>query len=132
MSFCFFKQKTAYEMRSSDWISDVCSSDLWLFSTFLRTLAVRGMPHLENWRADRGAPVLSKSVLKDTANRDNFTWDHIREARDFWKGNLIVKGILSTSDARLCADIGVDGIVVSNNGGRQVEERKRKSLNPSH
>src|SRR3546814_2426497 len=26
--FCFFKQKTAYEMRSSDWSSDVCSSDL--------------------------------------------------------------------------------------------------------
>src|SRR3546814_1147455 len=28
MCFCFFKQKTAYEMRSSDWSSDVCSSDL--------------------------------------------------------------------------------------------------------
>src|SRR3546814_14910612 len=28
MSFCFFKQKTAYEMRISDWSSDVCSSDL--------------------------------------------------------------------------------------------------------
>src|SRR3546814_4066054 len=29
--FFFFKQKTAYEMRISDWSSDVCSSDLWLF-----------------------------------------------------------------------------------------------------
>src|SRR3546814_6261301 len=29
-SFFFFKQKTAYEMRISDWSSDVCSSDLWL------------------------------------------------------------------------------------------------------
>src|SRR3546814_10907868 len=28
MCFCFFKQKTAYEMRISDWSSDVCSSDL--------------------------------------------------------------------------------------------------------
>src|SRR3546814_7786454 len=28
MALCFFKQKTAYEMRSSDWSSDVCSSDL--------------------------------------------------------------------------------------------------------
>src|SRR3546814_4910882 len=28
--FFFFKQKTAYEVRSSDWSSDVCSSDLWL------------------------------------------------------------------------------------------------------
>src|SRR3546814_3060775 len=31
MCFCFFfKQKTAYEMRISDWSSDVCSSDLWM------------------------------------------------------------------------------------------------------
>src|SRR3546814_8058312 len=30
MCFCFFKQKTAYEMRISDWSSDVCSSDLFL------------------------------------------------------------------------------------------------------
>src|SRR3546814_1109138 len=31
--FCFFKQKTAYEMRISDWSSDVCSSDLYLASS---------------------------------------------------------------------------------------------------
>src|SRR3546814_428983 len=31
MSFFFFKQKTAYDMRISDWSSDVCSSDLWVF-----------------------------------------------------------------------------------------------------
>src|SRR3546814_1576500 len=31
--FFFFKQKTAYEMRISDWSSDVCSSDLWAYST---------------------------------------------------------------------------------------------------
>src|SRR3546814_5161936 len=30
MCFFFFKQKTAYEMRISDWSSDVCSSDLWI------------------------------------------------------------------------------------------------------
>src|SRR3546814_4220887 len=38
MSFCFCKQKTAYEMRISDWSSDVCSSDL-LVQTFLRDMA---------------------------------------------------------------------------------------------
>src|SRR3546814_1397274 len=32
-SFFFFKQKTAYEMRISDWSSDVCSSDLFVFGT---------------------------------------------------------------------------------------------------
>src|SRR3546814_5216712 len=33
--FFFFKQKTAYEMRISDWSSDVCSSDLWLGVDFV-------------------------------------------------------------------------------------------------
>src|SRR3546814_7653637 len=44
--FFFFKQKTAYEMRISDWSSDVCSSDLWLvccFSTSGGTFAVIGV-----------------------------------------------------------------------------------------
>src|SRR3546814_5926523 len=34
VDFVFFKQKTAYEMRISDWISDVCSSDLWSSTAF--------------------------------------------------------------------------------------------------
>src|SRR3546814_7275871 len=36
MLFCFFKQKTAYEMRISDWSSDVCSSDLTVDTEFMR------------------------------------------------------------------------------------------------
>src|SRR3546814_5481286 len=52
--FFFFKQKTAYEMRISDWSSDVCSSDLDVF----RTLATESLadrvhnPGLEEARAD--------------------------------------------------------------------------------
>src|SRR3546814_9399093 len=38
--FFFFKQKTAYEMRISDWSSDVCSSDLLLLDALVHTLAV--------------------------------------------------------------------------------------------
>src|SRR3546814_7647078 len=40
--FCFFKQKTAYEMRISDWSSDVCSSDLAYFAM----LAILGLIHI--------------------------------------------------------------------------------------
>src|SRR3546814_9901472 len=42
----FFKQKTAYEMRISDWSSDVCSSDLnvWSSSTFCETVASGSVP----------------------------------------------------------------------------------------
>ena len=48
-------------------------------------------------------------------------WDHLRAIREKWKKPLIVKGILDPEDARLCADLGADAIVVSNHGGRQLD-----------
>src|SRR3546814_1319152 len=41
--FFFFKQKTAYEMRISDWSSDVCSSDLFLRFTFASLCVICGL-----------------------------------------------------------------------------------------
>ena len=93
----------------------------WLAGTFLRSLLRNGMPHLENWRADRGHPILSKSVQKDFRSRDSFTWTHIRAIRDCWKGHLIIKGVLSAHDAIACRDAGADGVIVSNHGGRQAD-----------
>ena len=51
----------------------------------------------------------------------SFTWDEIARFRDAWKGPLIVKGILHPGDAEKAVALGVDGIVVSNHGGRQLE-----------
>jgi len=49
------------------------------------------------------------------------TWREIEAVRARWKGPLIVKGILDVDDARAAANVGVDGIVVSNHGGRQFD-----------
>src|SRR3546814_3371169 len=43
--FCFFKQKTAYEMRISDWSSDVCSSDLVVQGPVARRMVAACRPH---------------------------------------------------------------------------------------
>jgi len=48
----------------------------------------------------------------------NLTWDAIKRLRDTVKVRLVLKGILAHEDARLAADIGIDGIIVSNHGGR--------------
>jgi L-lactate dehydrogenase (cytochrome) len=50
-----------------------------------------------------------------------FTWEEIARYRERWKRPLVVKGILHPIDAEKCVALGVDGIVVSNHGGRQVE-----------
>ncbi len=93
----------------------------WLAGTLLRTLARHGMPHFENSFAERGAPILSSRVQRDFAARDHFDWSHIARIRRQWQGPLVVKGILSVHDAALARQHGVDGIIISNHGGRQLD-----------
>jgi len=49
------------------------------------------------------------------------TWKDIEWAKSIWGGPVVLKGILSPDDARLCVEHGVDGIIVSNHGGRQLD-----------
>ena len=49
------------------------------------------------------------------------TEDKIASIRDRWRGNLVVKGIVNEEDAEKCLRLGVDGIIVSNHGGRQLD-----------
>jgi L-lactate dehydrogenase (cytochrome)/(S)-mandelate dehydrogenase len=48
-------------------------------------------------------------------------WDDVRALRERWRGPLVLKGILHPDDALQAARLGVDGIVVSNHGGRQLD-----------
>ncbi|WP_343580165.1 alpha-hydroxy acid oxidase [Acinetobacter sp.] len=93
----------------------------WLFGTFCRTLMQHGMPHFENSFATRGAPILSANVLRDFSARDHLNWEHFKQIREYWQGNLVIKGVLSVKDARLAKDMGADGIILSNHGGRQLD-----------
>lgn len=93
----------------------------WLFGTFLRTLLQHGMPHFENSYAHRGAPILSPHVERDLSDRGHLSWRHLRMIRQRWPGELVVKGVLDARDARQAAGEGVDGVIVSNHGGRQLD-----------
>ena len=48
----------------------------------------------------------------------NLTWDFVRRLRDATRMKLVIKGILTAEDAKLCVENGVDGLIVSNHGGR--------------
>ncbi len=47
--------------------------------------------------------------------------ERLKRYREQWSGKLVVKGVMSLEDARICAECGADGIVVSNHGGRQLD-----------
>ena len=47
--------------------------------------------------------------------------ERLRHYRDIWDGKIVIKGVLSIEDARVAADCGADGIIVSNHGGRQLD-----------
>jgi len=87
-------------------------------------VGVMGRPHT----LGNVAPVLGKnSGLEDFmgwlgANFDpSIQWKDLEWIRDLWKGPLIIKGVLDPEDAQAAADIGADGVVVSNHGGRQLD-----------
>lgn len=50
-----------------------------------------------------------------------FSWEEVKRFRDAWKRPLVVKGILHPADAEEAVKLGVDGVQVSNHGGRQLE-----------
>ncbi|MBS9782714.1 MAG: alpha-hydroxy-acid oxidizing protein [Arcobacter sp.] len=47
--------------------------------------------------------------------------DRVKKIRDKWDGNLIIKGVASAEDAKKAIDLGLDGLIVSNHGGRQLD-----------
>lgn len=100
---------------------DTASHPRWFLRTLLQTLARHGMPHFENMEATRGPPVFSSNLTRNASMRDQLSWEHVAFMRRLWKGPLLLKGILSKEDAKLARECGVDGLIVSNHGGRQLD-----------
>jgi len=91
----------------------------WLCGMFLRTLIFHGMPHFEN--TGSRAPLITSTAERYTGPRDKLSWPHVELMRRIWKGKLILKGVLDPRDARIARESGVDGVIVSNHGGRQLD-----------
>jgi L-lactate dehydrogenase (cytochrome) len=100
---------------------DTMTHPHWLLGTWAHTVMNHGMPHFENMDAKRGPPALSKNLMRNIGNRDQLSWKHVELIRKRWKGKLVVKGLISPGDARIARESGVDGVIVSNHGGRQLD-----------
>jgi L-lactate dehydrogenase (cytochrome) len=83
-----------------------------------------GRPHdLGNISTYRGSPTgLEDYIGWLGANFDpSISWKDLEWIRAFWKGPMVIKGILDPEDARAAVRCGADGIIVSNHGGRQLD-----------
>jgi (S)-mandelate dehydrogenase len=86
-------------------------------------MLAKGMPVMENVIGAEEGPKDAASLASSVGrNFDaSFDWARLQEIRDTWPRKLIVKGIMRGEDAARAAAMGVDAIIVSNHGGRQLD-----------
>lgn len=100
-------------------IQQLLSRPGWLWN-----VAVRGGPLSFGNLSDAVPNASNLDAFKewiDTQFDPTVTWADIEWIRDHWQGKLLLKGILDVEDARQAVQVGSDGIVVSNHGGRQLD-----------
>ncbi len=82
-----------------------------------------GLPQFENVRGLMGEETAGLTIAAKVGQNLNaaFDWEDLARLRDRWPRKLLVKGVLHPSDAVRLSQLGVDGIWVSNHGGRQLD-----------
>jgi (S)-mandelate dehydrogenase len=83
-----------------------------------------GLPMLANWAhyaaKDSTPDQVADLFAKETPDSSQ-TWRDLEAIRNAWPGKLLLKGVMHPEDARIATGMGVDGLIVSNHGGRQLD-----------
>ena len=83
-----------------------------------------GLPMLGNWQpyaAKDATPDDVAGLFASQTPDPSQAWNDLEAIRSAWPGKLLVKGIMHPEDARIATGLGVDGLIVSNHGGRQLD-----------
>ncbi|MBS0452426.1 MAG: alpha-hydroxy-acid oxidizing protein [Proteobacteria bacterium] len=96
---------------------DLATHPAWSLS-----MAMSGSPGFVNLTETeaKASPQVQAALLARTMDK-SLTWESLRWLRSLWEGPLLVKGLLHPQDAKRALSYGVDGVVVSNHGGRQLD-----------
>jgi isopentenyl diphosphate isomerase/L-lactate dehydrogenase-like FMN-dependent dehydrogenase len=94
--------------------------DMLMHPRWLATVATR-KPRFVNVERELGPGRDVNSFVGHGMFDPSFCWDDVRRFRDLWPGKLLLKGVLRADDAERAVIAGIDGIVLSNHGGRQLD-----------
>ena len=111
---------TPYKMNMRSTF-DVLRHPEWLVTVLGKYLATTGMPTHENYPAKYKQSITGKHKIEKLVRADKVGWADVDKLREIWPGKLIIKGILHAEDAQQALQHGVDAIVVSNHGGRNMD-----------
>jgi (S)-mandelate dehydrogenase len=92
----------------------------WIYEVLLR----HGVPrfrNVESFLPPGMASAIGGSTVIPGLFLPTISWDDIAWIRQFWRGKLLIKGVLTAADAERARALGCDGIVLSNHGGRQLD-----------
>ena len=102
-------------------VLDVMRHPLWAKDVLLKYFTTSGMPRHENYPPEFQKSILSGVGSRDALRADSLDWNDLAKFRDMWPGILMIKGVNRPDDAVKAIEYGVDGIVVSNHGGRNMD-----------
>ena len=100
---------------------DIMRHPTWAASVLLKYFTTIGMPRNENYPEPYRRRVTSNPDTFEVMRQDSLCWDDIKTFRKMWPGILMLKGINRPDDAVKAIEYGVDGIIVSNHGGRNMD-----------
>ena len=99
-------------------IAQILGSPTWALNTL-----VAGTPEFKTLKPymPKGLSLSHLGLFMDQTFSGRLNEERIKPIRDKWKGKLVLKGVASVEDAETAARLGIDGIIISNHGGRQLD-----------
>ena len=102
-------------------IAQVLANPGWCLRVLAPQYIKRGAFRKANYPPELASKLTDKIVDHEFTKTDTQCWDDIKRIRDIWPGNMLVKGLQSLEDAVIAAEYGLDGVVLSNHGGRYLD-----------
>ncbi len=102
-------------------IAQVLANPGWCMRVLAPQYLKRGAFRKANYPAEMASKLTDKVNEHELTKPATQCWDDIKRIRDMWPGYMLVKGLQSLEDAVIAADYGLDGVVISNHGGRYLD-----------